>query len=83
MPDAHDERMTLILLALIAAGAGWLIHSWWLLTLPLAMAAGALLLLAMPGSSINPDNPLLFLTLLLEAALAAGITAARYTTARA
>ena len=75
--------MTLILLALVAAAAGWLIHRWWLLTLPIAMAAGALLLLAMPGSTINPDNPRLFLTLLLETALAAGIATNRLTTPRA
>jgi hypothetical protein len=45
---------------------------WWLLTLPLAMVGGAGLLLAM-GSTINQDNPLLFLVVLLELGLAAGI----------
>lgn len=68
----------MLLLVVVAGGAGWLVRRWWLLALPLAMVAGALLMLAMPGSSINPDNPLLFMTLLLEAALAAGIASGRY-----
>jgi hypothetical protein len=54
----------------VAAGIG--VARWWLLTLPLAMVAGAGLLLAM-GSKIDQDNPLLFLVLLLELSLAAGI----------
>jgi len=48
----------------------------WLLTLPLAMVAGAGLLLAM-GSKINQDTPLLFLVLLLELSLATGIVMRR------
>ena len=68
--------MGLLLVAAVALAAGAWIARWWLLTLPLAMVAGAGLLLAM-GSKINQDNPLLFLVLLLELSLAAGIVMRR------
>ena len=64
--------MALLLVATVAVVAGAWVARWWLLTLPLAMVAGAGLLLAM-GSKINQDNPLLFLVILLELGLAAGI----------
>lgn len=64
--------MELLIIAAIAIAAGAWVARWWLLTLPLAMAAGAGLLLAM-GSTINKDNPVLFIVLLLELGLAAGI----------
>jgi hypothetical protein len=64
--------MALFLIAAVAVAAGAWVARWWLLTLPLAMVAGAGLLLAM-GSKINPDNPLLFLVVLLELGLAAGV----------
>ena len=68
--------MGLLLVAAVALAAGAWVARWWLLTLPLAMVAGAGLLLAM-GSKINQDNPLLFLVLLLELSLAAGIVMRR------
>ena len=64
------------LVAAVGIAAGALVARWWLLTLPLAMVAGAALLLAM-GSKINQDNPLLFLVLLLELSLATGIVMRR------
>jgi hypothetical protein len=64
--------MALFLVATVAVAAGAWVARWWLLTLPLAMVGGAGLLLAM-GSKINQDNPLLFLVVLLELGLAAGI----------
>jgi len=64
--------MALFLVAAVAVAIGSAVARWWLLTLPLAMLAGAGLLLAM-GSKINQDNPLLFLVVLLEFGLAAGI----------
>jgi hypothetical protein len=64
--------MALFLIAVVAIAAGAWIARWWLLTLPLAMVAGAGLLLVM-GSKINQDNPLLFLVVLLELGLAAGV----------
>lgn len=64
--------MELLIIAVITVAAGAWVARWWLLTLPLAMAAGAGLLLAM-GSTINKDNPVLFIVLLLELGLAAGI----------
>jgi len=64
--------MALFLIAAVAVAVGVWVARWWLLTLPLAMASGAALLLAM-GSKINQDNPLLFLIVLLELGLAAGI----------
>jgi hypothetical protein len=36
----------------------------------------------MPGSTIDPDNPLVFLVVLLEMALAVGIVSARYASRR-
>ena len=66
----------LILVAAVGIAAGAWVARWWLLTLPLAMVAGAGLLLAM-GSQINQDNPLLFLVLLLELSLATGIVMRR------
>jgi hypothetical protein len=68
--------MGLVLIAAVAIIAGAWVARWWLLTLPLAMVAGAGLLLAM-GSTINRDNPLLFLVVLLELGLAAGIVMRR------
>ena len=68
--------MTLFITATVALVAGAWVARWWLLTLPLAMVAGAGLLLAM-GSKINPDNPLLFLVVLLELSFAAGIVMRR------
>jgi peptidoglycan/LPS O-acetylase OafA/YrhL len=70
--------MSLVLLAIVAGGVGALVRRWWLLALPLTMGVGAALLLAIPGSTIDPDNPLVFLVVLLETALAAGILSARY-----
>ncbi|TME45633.1 MAG: hypothetical protein E6I60_15645 [Chloroflexi bacterium] len=68
--------MALLIIAAVALAVGaWVAH-WWLLTLPLALVAGAGLLLAM-GSKINQDNPLLFLVVLLELGLAAGIVMRR------
>jgi hypothetical protein len=64
--------MTLFLVAAVAIAAGAWVARWWLLTLPLAMLGGAGLLLAM-GSKINQDNPLLFLIVVLELGLAAGV----------
>ena len=64
--------MALFLIAVVAIAAGAVVARWWLLSLPLAMIAGAGLLLAM-GSKINQDNPLVFLVLLLELGLAVGI----------
>ncbi len=66
----------LFLVAAVGIAAGAWVARWWLLTLPLAMVAGAGLLLAM-GSKINQDNPLLFLVLLLELSLATGIVMRR------
>ncbi len=66
----------LFLVAAVGIAAGAWVARWWLLTLPLAMVAGAGLLLAM-GSQINQDNPLLFLVLLLELSLATGIVMRR------
>ena len=57
--------MALFIVAAAAIAAGAVVARWWLLSLPVAMIAGAGLLLAM-GSRINPDNPLLFLVVLLE-----------------
>ncbi|MGW6199853.1 hypothetical protein ACWF0M_27135 [Kribbella sp. NPDC055110] len=74
--------MTLLLLAALAVGAGLVVRRWWLLIIPPAMVAGGLLLLAMPGSSIDPDNPLLFVALLLELSLGAGLLTARSVLAR-
>jgi peptidoglycan/LPS O-acetylase OafA/YrhL len=71
--------MTMMLLAVIALVSGLLVRRWWLVTLPLAMGAGALLLMAMPGNSINPDNPLPFTILLLAVCLVAGVIAGRHT----
>ena len=68
--------VALLIIAAVALAVGaWVAH-WWLLTLPLALVAGAGLLLAM-GSKINQDNPLLFLVVLLELGLAAGIVMRR------
>jgi hypothetical protein len=64
--------VALLIVATGALAAGAWVARWWLLTLPLAMLGGAGLLLAM-GSTINQDNPLLFLVVLLELGLAAGI----------
>ena len=64
--------MALFVVATVAVVVGAWVARWWLLTLPLAMVGGAGLLLAM-GSKINQDNPLLFLVILLELGLAAGI----------
>jgi len=64
--------VTLLIIVTVALAVGAWVARWWLLTLPLAMVAGAGLLLAM-GSRINQDNPLLFLVVLLELGLAAGI----------
>jgi hypothetical protein len=64
--------MALFIVAAAAIAAGGVVARWWLLSLPVVMIAGAGLLLAM-GSKINPDNPLLFLVVLLELGLAAGI----------
>jgi hypothetical protein len=69
---ARCLSMGLFLVAVVAVAAGAWVARWWLLTLPLAMVAGAGLLLAM-GTKINPDNPLLFLVILLELGLATGI----------
>ena len=68
MPGArfHDGAMSVVLLAIVAEGVGALVRRWWLLTLPLVMGVGAVLLLAMPGSTIDLDNPLVFLVVLLE-----------------
>ena len=68
--------MGLILVALVAVATGAWVARWWLLTLPPAMVVGAGLLLVM-GSKINQDNPLLFLVVLLELGLAAGIVMRR------
>jgi len=64
--------VALLIIAAVALAVGAWVARWWLLTLPLAMVAGAGLLLAM-GSRINQDNPLLLLVVLLELGLAAGI----------
>ena len=61
-----------MIVAAVAVAIGTWVARWWLLTLPLAMVAGAGLLLAM-GSKIDQDNPLLFVVILLELSLAAGI----------
>jgi len=68
--------VALLIIAAVALAVGAWVARWWLLTLPLAMVAGAGLLLAM-GSKINQDNPLLFLVVLLELSLAAGIVMRR------
>ena len=68
--------VALLIIAAVALAVGAWVARWWLLTLPLAMVAGAGLLLAM-GSRINQDNPLLFLVVLLELSLAAGIVMRR------
>ena len=73
----HDGGVSVLLVAAVAVGVGWTVRRWWLLALPVAMVAGALLLVMMPGSSISRDNPLPFLALLLEAGFAAGIVAGR------
>ena len=65
--------MALILVVVVAGGLGLWLHRWWLLALPPAAALGALLVLAMPGSHVDPDNPLAFLLLLIEVFLAVGI----------
>ena len=72
--------MALFLIAVAAVAAGAWVARWWLLTLPLAMVAGAGLLLAM-GSTINQDNPLPFLVALLELGLGAGIVIRKRLTA--
>jgi hypothetical protein len=64
--------MALFLIAVTAVAAGAWLARWWLLTLPLAMLGGAGLLLSM-GSKIDQDNPLLFVVVLLELGLAAGV----------
>jgi hypothetical protein len=64
--------MGLVIVVTAAVAAGAWVARWWLLTLPLAMLGSAGLLLAM-GSKINQDNPLLFVVVLLELGLAAGI----------
>jgi hypothetical protein len=70
--------VSVLLVAAVAVGVGWAVRRWWLLALPVAMMAGALLLvMMMPGNSISRDNPLPFLALLLEAGFAAGIVAGR------
>jgi hypothetical protein len=74
--------VSVVLLAIVAAGVGALVRRWWLLALPLAMGVGAALLLGMPGSTIDRDNPLVFLVVLMEIALAAGIVGARYVSRR-
>ncbi len=57
---------------------GLWVARWWLLALPLVVVAAAAALLMLPGVSFDRDNPLFFLTVLLELALAAGISAGRY-----
>ena len=73
--------MSLVILAVVAVvavAAGLFVRRWWVLAVPPAMAAGALLVMAMPGNTINPDNPLPFLLICLELLLAAGILTARH-----
>jgi hypothetical protein len=65
--------MALIMLAVAAAAVGAVVGRWWLLALPLAAAAGAAFLVAMPGTRIDQDNPLAFLVILLELGLLVGI----------
>ncbi len=72
--------MALFIIGAVAVAAGAWVARWWLLTLPLAMVAGAGLLLAM-GSTINQDNPLPFLVALLELGLGAGIVIRKRLTA--
>jgi hypothetical protein len=69
--------MSVLMVAVVAVAAGLFVRRWWVLAVPPAMAAGALLVMAMPGNSINPDNPLAFLFISLELFLAAGILTAR------
>lgn len=69
--------MSLLILAVVAVGAGLFVRRWWLLAVPPAMAAGPLLVMAMPGNTVNPDNPLPFLLISLELLLAAGVLTAR------
>ncbi|HYU83179.1 MAG TPA: hypothetical protein VEK80_00120 [Kribbellaceae bacterium] len=68
--------MSLVLLAVLAAVAGWRSRSWWLLALP--PAAGLVALLWLSTGAFATDNPVLFLVALLEAASAAGIVAGRH-----
>ena len=65
--------MIMILLALVAGGLGWWKPRLWLLALPVAAAGGTGFLLAMPGTRVDPDTPLPFLLVLVEACLAAGV----------
>ena len=65
--------MTLVILALATGGIGAWLRRWWLLALPPAAAVGAGVVLVMPGSHVTSDNPLPFLLVVVEAALAIGI----------
>ena len=65
--------MVLVLLFAVAAAAGALVARWWLLLVPIAMMTAVAIALVIPGTTIGRDNPLLFLGVLLELGVAAGI----------
>ncbi|WP_131740893.1 hypothetical protein [Actinomadura roseirufa] len=69
--------MSLFLVAVLATALGTWLRRWWLLMLPIAAATGAALLLAMPGTRVDADNPLPFLLVLIELFLAVGVTAGK------
>jgi len=62
-----------LMIVAAAAGLGVWLRRWWLLALPIAAATGAAFLLVMPGTHVDPDNPLAFLLIAVEASMAAGI----------
>ena len=69
--------MVVVLVAVLAFTVGLWSRRWWLLALPPAAAGGAALLLALPGTHVDADNPLVFLLLLTEILLGAGVTLGR------
>jgi hypothetical protein len=71
--EGQHLSVALILVAVLTGSLGAVVRRWWLLALPAAAAVGAGFLLVMPGTRVDPDNPLAFLLLLMEVCLASGV----------
>ena len=62
--------MTALLIFVLAAGAGAVVSRWWALLLPALLGVASALVLHFAGAT---DTPVVAVTLLAEAAFAAGV----------